>query len=134
MRQVTVADAADIVGVHHRVFRSWIERAPEIEIGNKPAGRIYFCLREVVAMAIARELISAGYLPHEAIRFGLITVESYSDPPEFNDRAAFPLPGAVGAMRTGSDVLCGQIGSKIVLDLASIWAGVAKKFAGYAGR
>jgi len=133
--KTTIAETAKILAVHHRVLRSWLERSPDIEIGDKPAGRIYFALREVVALAVAHELIDAGYKPQRAIKSALLTVEACRSQP-FTECAAFPLIGDYGQIRIAppDTVLQGAIGTKILVGIAPIWADVAKKFAGYARR
>lgn len=121
-RVYSVADAADAIGTHHRKIRDWLARSPNVNIGYKPEGRIYFDAREVVALLITRELIDARYLPDRALTFALraISVIPEAGPPA-GWRAAFPLPTEEGYMHVGDDVLAGQTGTKIVVDLESIW-------------
>jgi len=135
MNELTVAETADAIRTHHKKLRSWLERSPDVEIGQKPAGRIFFSLKEAVVLAIARELIDAGYKPQRALQSALIVVEACKNRP-YSVVAAFPLIGDYGQIRIASydTVLKGALGTKIVVDISGIWADVAKKFAGYARR
>lgn len=118
----SVADAADAIGAHHRKIRDWLARSPNVSVGYKPQGRIYFDAREVVALSIARELIDARYLPDRAIASALRAVGAIPDKgPGTGCRAAFPLPTEDGYVRVGHDVLAGQHRSQIVIDIESMW-------------
>lgn len=62
----SVADASAVAGVDAATIYEWLRKAPISLIGSKPRGRWIFTAQDLFALAIAADLISAGYAPHRA--------------------------------------------------------------------
>lgn len=63
----SVAEAAAVLDEDEFKVRDWLRRTPICPIGSKPKGRIWFTGYEIFALAVARDLVEAGYLPHRAM-------------------------------------------------------------------
>ncbi len=62
----SVADASAVIGDEVATIYDWLRKVPISLIGSKPKGRWIFTATDMYALAIAADLISAGYAPHRA--------------------------------------------------------------------
>lgn len=122
----TIEEAASVCRVHHSRIREMMRHATR-PIGHKPIYFIRLSVREIVALIVARELVCAGYAAGKALDMALGVVADYTEPPRYDHRAVFPLAGAMGATSVGANALTGQVGTKIVVDIAALWAAVTAR-------
>lgn len=117
----TIDEAADICRLHHSRIREMLRHAT-VKIGHKPSYAIFLTAKEIVALMVARELVCAGYASGAALDAAHGVVSKYEAAPRFDHRAAFPLSSQMGRTHAGPNALARQVGTKIAIDIASIWS------------
>lgn len=80
----SVGDASAVTGVDPAIIYEWFRKVPISLIGSKPKGRWHFTAHDLYMLAIAADLVSAGYKPHRAFenaaRLGGVTGRMRSAP------------------------------------------------------